>query len=127
SDRATDLRTGTIESPSDESVVFENVWFVNCNLVFKSTGGRIVVSPDNPMQVNHCVFAQTPEYPFPSINDIVDIRDTTYINFDHCDFFNYDDILQQTLDNPEGAPNDGAQVTVTNSIFYATDGDVDDE
>ncbi len=125
-DRVTDLRTGTVGNPSEESVVFENVWFINCNLVFKSTGGRIVGSPDNPMQVSNCVFGQTPEYPFTSVNDIVDIRDTTYINFDHCDFFVQDGMLQQTLDDPSGAPNDGAQVTVTNSIFFATDGE-DDE
>lgn len=127
SDRATDLRTGNITNPSNQQVIFENVWFINCNLVFKSTGGRTVGTPENPMQVNRCVFAHTADYPFESVNDVVDIRDTTVISFNHCDFFNQPNLLQMIIDDPAGAPNEGATVTVKNSIFYATDGVDDDD
>lgn len=127
SDRATDLRTGTVSSPNDETVLFENVWFVNCNLVFKSTGGRTVGTPENPMQVNNCVFAITADYPFDGMNDIVDIRDTTCISFNHCDFFNQPNLIQMQIDDPVEAPNEGPTVTVKNSIFYATDGTDNDD
>lgn len=127
SDRATDLRSGTINAPNGETIIFENVWFINCNLVFKSTGGRTVGTPENPMQVNHCVFAHTADYPFESVNDVVDIRDTTVISFNHCDFFNQPNLLQMIIDDPVGAPNEGATVTVKNSIFYAVDGADDDD
>lgn len=125
-DRATDLRTGTIENPSNEAVEFENVWFIDCNLGLKSTGGRTVGSPEQPMRVKHCVFAVSPDYPFDSYNDAVDIRDTCYIEFDHCDFFNTPLLMQFTINDPAAAPNIGPQVAVKNSIFLATNGPEED-
>lgn len=121
--RATDLRTGSVGSPSNQEVIFENVWFINCSTVLKSTGGRTVGSEETPMRVNHCVFALTADYPFASFNDAIDVRDTTYITLDHCDFFSHPNLVQMQLDDPDAAPNIGPQVHIANSIFLATDGE----
>lgn len=121
-DRATDLRTGDISSPSNQQVTFENVWFINCSTALKSTGGRTVGSAEAPMLIKNCVFALTADYPFVSFNDAVDVRDTTYITLDHCDFFRHPNLVQFQIDDPVAAPNIGPQVTITNSIFLATDG-----
>ncbi|MDP8242995.1 MAG: hypothetical protein P9L94_02855 [Candidatus Hinthialibacter antarcticus] len=122
-DRATDLRTGDVSSPSNQEVIFENVWFINCSTALKSTGGRTVGSAETPMQIKHCVFALTADYPFVSSNDAVDVRDTTYIELDHCDFFSHPNLVQIQVDDPDAAPNIGPQISITNSIFLATDGE----
>ncbi len=126
-DRATDLRTGNIGSPSNQQVTFENVWFINCSTALKSTGGRTVGTAETPMIVKNCVFALTADYPFESFNDAVDVRDTTYINLDHCDFFAHPNLVQTQINDPAAAPNVGPVITITNSIFLATDGTENDD
>ncbi len=122
--RALDLRTGSVDSPSDAPVIFENVWFINCQTIFKSTGGRTVGTPAAPMIVKNCVFAITADYPsdFGAPSSIINLRDTSYATFDHCDFFNHDLAVSMRLDDPEAAPNEGPSVTITNSILLATNG-----
>jgi len=123
--RVADLRTGWLDTPSDDTVIFENVWFINCGTVLKSTGGRTVGTAENPMIVRNCVFATTADFPqdFAGVGAAMTFRDTTYAVFDHCDFFNHRELVHMRLDEPETAPNEGPVVTIKNSIFLATNGD----
>ncbi len=123
--RVADLRTGWLSTPSDDTVIFENVWFVNCGTVLKSTGGRTVGTAENPMIVRNCVFATTSDFPedFPGVGAAMTFRDTTFAVFDHCDFFNHRELAHMRLDEPETAPNEGPNVTIKNSILLATNGD----
>jgi len=122
--RAMDLRTGNIGTPSDVPVIFENVWFVNCRTVFKSTGGRTVGTPEAPMIVKNCVAAIAADYPseFGEPQSAINLRDTSYAWFDHCDFFNLRELTHLIINDPVEAPNDGPGVTVTNSILLGTNG-----
>ncbi len=120
--RVADLRTGNLDSPSSGTVRFENCWFIDNGTVLKSTGGRTVGTAEVPMEVNHCVFGLTPEYPFDSIGPAITLRDTTFAHFDHCDFFNYPTMIIIQLDEPETAPNPGPVVEITHSIFLGTNG-----
>ena len=122
--RATDLRTGSIETPSDAPVIFENVWFIDCRTVFKSTGGRTVGTSSAPMVVKNCVAAITSDYPedFPEVEPAVNLRDTSYALFDHCDFFNHRELAHVQINDPEAAPNVGPSVTISNSILLAANG-----
>ncbi|MBN2326383.1 MAG: hypothetical protein JXR73_04450 [Candidatus Omnitrophica bacterium] len=124
--RAADLRTGSIDSPSDAQVIFNNVWFVDCNTGLKSTGGRTVGVPGAPMLAQNCVFLNTPGYPYPSMDAFIDVRDTTYALFDHCDFFNTNNMVQMRIDDPDAAPNTGPEITIQNSIVYSVNGSEDD-
>jgi hypothetical protein len=122
--RAMDLRTGLIEAPSEEPVIFENVWFINCQTVFKSTGGRTVGAPEAPMVVSHCVAAITKDYPatFGTPQSVINLRDTSYATFDHCDFFNRQELMHLVINDPAAAPNEGPNVVVANSILLGNNG-----
>lgn len=125
--RVADLRTGTIDAPSDAPVVFENVWFVDCVTGLKSTGGRTVGTPEAPMIVKNCVFVNTVDFPFPDKDSFIDLRDTTYAAIDHCDFYDTDDIVQTSLNDPAAAPNDGPIITIENSILVSNNNPGDDD
>ena len=123
--RALDLRTGNIGTLSSSPVIFENVWFINCQTVFKSTGGRTVGTPEAPMSVKNCVIAITSDYPteFGNPSSAINLRDTSYATFDHCDFFNFNELIHLRIDDSDVAPNDGPGVTITNSILLNANGD----
>ncbi len=125
--RAADLRTGTIEVPSDDEVIFENVWFVDCNTGLKTTGGRTIGTAEKPMLVKNCVFLTTPEFPYEPSDSPLDFKDTTFALIDHCDFYNYNDMLQMNINDPVAAPNDGPGVTIKNSILLSNNGPDDDD
>ena len=120
--RAADLRTGTLDNPSDDLVTFSNVWFIDCKVGLKTTGGRTVGTADVPMIVKNCVFAVTSDYPFSEIDKPIDFRDTTYAEFDHCDFIGDTELIKFQLDDPDNAPNTGPVVTIKNSILVAFNG-----
>lgn len=119
--RVADLRTGLVEAPSGAPVIFENVWFVNNNTVLKSTGGRTAGTPESPMIVKNCVFANGADYPFETSQQAVTLRDTSYALFDHCDFFNIRQLLHAIVD-PVSTPNAGPGITINNSILYGANG-----
>jgi hypothetical protein len=125
--RAADLRTGNIDAPSDDEVIFENVWFVDCNTGLKSTGGRTIGTAEKPMLVKNCVFLVTPEFPYDPSDSPLDFKDTTFALIDHCDFYNYNDMLQMNINDPIEAPNDGPGVTIKNSILLSNNGPEDDD
>lgn len=120
--RAADLRTGTLDNPSGDPVTFSNVWFIDCKVGLKTTGGRTVGTPDVPMIVKNCVFAVTSDYPFSEIDKPIDFRDTTYAEFDHCDFIGDKELIKFQLDDPDDAPNTGPAVTIKNSILVTFNG-----
>ena len=125
--RAADLRTGNIDAPSDDEVIFENVWFVDCNTGLKSTGGRTIGTAEKPMLIKNCVFLITPEFPYDPSDSPLDFKDTTFALIDHCDFYNYNDMLQMNFNDPIEAPNDGPGVTIKNSILLSNNGPEDDD
>jgi len=120
--RAADLRTGTLDNPSGDRVTFSNVWFIDCKVGLKTTGGRTVGTADVPMIVKNCVFAVTSNYPFSETDKPIDFRDTTYAAFDHCDFIGDKELIKFQLDDPDDAPNPGPVVTIKNSILVAFNG-----
>ena len=120
--RVADLRTGNIDGPSDAVVEFEDVWFINCNTVFKSTGGRTVGTPESPMLVKNCVLANAGDSPFPSSQQAITLRDTSYAHFVHCDIYNFDDLVSNRVNDAAAAPNDGPGLIITNSILVAANG-----
>ncbi len=125
--RVADLRTGTVDAPSDAPVVFENVWFVDCVTGLKSTGERTVGTPEAPMIVKNCVFVNTMDYPFPGKDSFIDLRDTSYVFIDHCDFYDTEDIVQTSINDPEAALNDGPGIAIRNSILVSTNNPGDDD
>lgn len=120
--RAVDLRTGTVDTPSADPVTFTNVWFIDCKVGLKTTGGRTVGTADVPMTVRNCLFAFTADYPFSETDTAVEFRDTTYAVFDHCDFIGDRALFKFHLDDPENAPNTGPGVTVKNAILAIFNG-----